>query len=1191
MRFPLNEVIRLENYSIQKLLSLYNVTLKPHLDNDIYSWLCEDQLEFSEPYKRVFLKKTLKKSGIIKCNSIVKIVMVAVHDKNKKIYPIFQTKYIILRNNEDVNYFLKESVNDIKSRIGMFTKKINTRESTERIQVSPSGFVDFGIEYEKLNIVKIQNVFANGYIELPTRIIHTKSCINIKNNDDKCFLYCHLLHERYRLNNFKKIQGAERLHGKKAFIYKDEMINLTYEDVDFPIPFNTFYTVKKIEEQNKIKINIFEYIEGKKNDIVPIYHSKKEYENCMNLLVICDKTKKKYHYVYIKNLNGLLKSNFKRLGKFCEICFRNFSTQKAFDSINHKCKYKFNNDELPHNMAIVNNKLVKCSIDMYLKPFSLKHTIYLPFVMYTDFESILKKSEDEKYPDKREHELSSYCYNLVCRERPVFNRFKIYRGNANETVIDNFLNEVKNVLDHIKECKKKFYALPLLTDEQLKRHKKLKKCEFCNVKFNKEIKRIQHHNHISGNYIATVCQSCNSKVRTVTTLYIVFHYLKGYDIHYIISKLNDHFKDSNINLLGHNSSSIFHVGIQNNIKIIDSHEYIKGSLKTLSENLRDKDIIYTRDLVNKYGHEFITKDIFPFRYIDDFDKYNKNTFLNIEYFDSIDKETYEKYRKFYYSNFNTLGEYSDYYLEKDVRLLSDIMEKYRMLFMEEKYGTEIFSHYSINSLTWEVMKKWCPVQIKILDKYKIYKAFEMMARGGLCDISSRYAFANNKYMRNYDPSIESSYIMHFDINSMYGHVMRTYPMPYDEFSFLTNEEIKHFNLSDHDINSEYGYILNVDISEIDIKYHDYYNDLPLFPIKYKIIKRNLSDYQKQILKDSDKPFISTEKLLLNLNEKKNYTLHYLTLQFYLKFPGFKIKDINYIIKFKQAKYMKDYIEYNHKNRIEATNENDKLIFKLMINSVFGRSLLNKMKYNSNIKVFNNSDYEKVLKIVSDDRFKDYELIDENSALINIEKQCIRLDSPAYIGSTILDLSKIEFYNNWYKLKNKYKDNISLMYYDTDSYLCHIKTEDVYKDMSEMDIFDMSSYKHDFKYYKNGHYEMGLLKDENASYKDPNDSVYNSQIVEAVALKSKLYGYLKENEKVKYKGVKNELDFQTLKNAVFNNELIKTNFYTIKAKNHKIYSYTDHKKLIAYTDKRYLYNSIMSYAYGHYMINKNYENMI
>ena len=662
----------------------------------------------------------------------------------------------------------------------------------------------------------------------------------------------------------------------------------------------------------------------------------------------------------------------------------------------------------------------------------------------------------------------------------------------------------------------------------------------------------------------------------------MFHYLKGYDIYYIIEQLNVHFKDSNINLLGNNSSSIFHVGIQNNIKIFDSHEFILSSLRELSNNLKNEDINYTRNMVNKYGYDFVKKDIFPFRYIDDFSKYNESTFPDIEYFDNVDKQTYEKYRKFYYSNFNTLGEYSDYYLEKDVRLMSDIMESYRSLFMD-KYETELFSHYSINSLTWETLKQWNPVQIRILDNWKIYNAFQSMCHGGLCDIgSTRYAIANNKYMKNYDPSQESSYIIHYDINSMYSHVMRSYPLPYDEFSFLTNEEIRDFNIWDHDINNVYGYILNIDISAIDLKFHDYYNDLPIFPCKHKTFKKDISDYQIDILKQNNKPFISTEKLMLNFNEKKDYTLHYLTLQFYLKFPGFKIQHINYIIRFKQAKYMKDYIEYNHKNRIESTNENDKRIYKLLINSTFGRTLLNKQKYSSNIKIFNDDDCEKVSRAVSNDRFKDYEIINKSSCLINIEKQCIKLDTPAYIGSTILDLSKILFYDNWYKLKNRYKVNISLMYYDTDSYLCHIKTDDVYKDMSEMDIFDMSCYDDKFKYYKPGKYKMGLLKDECAK---------KSQIVEAVSLKSKVYGYKIDCDEVKYKGLKNDISFETLKNAVFNNELITSEFYTIKAKNHKIYSYTDHKTLMAYTDKRYLYNPTMTYAYGHYMINKNYEEMI
>ena len=60
---------------------------------------------------------------------------------------------------------------------------------------------------------------------------------------------------------------------------------------------------------------------------------------------------------------------------------------------------------------------------MYVQPFNLKHTQFLPWIMYFDFESILIPVTEEQHPDKYEHKLSSYCYNLVCHHRPIFNKF------------------------------------------------------------------------------------------------------------------------------------------------------------------------------------------------------------------------------------------------------------------------------------------------------------------------------------------------------------------------------------------------------------------------------------------------------------------------------------------------------------------------------------------------------------------------------------------------------------------------------------------------------------------------------------------------------------------------------------------------------------------------------------------------
>ena len=110
----------------------------------------------------------------------------------------------------------------------------------------------------------ITNVFANGYIELPSRIKNSKSCVKIKNQDDRCFLWCHLLHERYRLCENKKIEHPERLFGEKAYIYNNKITQLHYDGIDFPIAYNNISVLKDIETKNKVKINIFEYKHDKK---------------------------------------------------------------------------------------------------------------------------------------------------------------------------------------------------------------------------------------------------------------------------------------------------------------------------------------------------------------------------------------------------------------------------------------------------------------------------------------------------------------------------------------------------------------------------------------------------------------------------------------------------------------------------------------------------------------------------------------------------------------------------------------------------------------------------------------------------------------------------------------------------------------------------------------------------------------
>ena len=273
--------------------------------------------------------------------------------------------------------------------------------------------------------------------------------------------------------------------------------------------------------------------------------------------------------------------------------------------------------------------------------------------------------------------------------------------------------------------------------------------------------------------------------------------------------------------------------------------------------------------------------------------------------------------------------------------------------------------------------------------------------------------------------------------------------------------------------------------------HDYHNDLPLMCEKIKIN--------------------GVEKLVPNLYNKRKYVIHIKALHQALK-HGLVLEKIHRVIEFKQSAWMKECIDFNTRLRTKATNDFEKDFYKLMNNSVFGKTMEN-IRRHRNIKLVNNK--EDYLKHVMKPNFKSGTLLGPDPMSCEMGKVKVKMNKPVYLGQAILDLNKIMMYEFHYDyMKRKYsEENLKLCYMDTDSLVYKIKTEDFYKDIAE-DVesrFDTGGYVPDgpLPVGKNKKV-IGLMKDE----------LGGEIMKEFISLRPKMYSYrVKNSEPKKCKGIK------------------------------------------------------------------------
>ena len=225
-------------------------------------------------------------------------------------------------------------------------------------------------------------------------------------------------------------------------------------------------------------------------------------------------------------------------------------------------------------------------------------------------------------------------------------------------------------------------------------------------------------------------------------------------------------------------------------------------------------------------------------------------------------------------------------------------------------------------------------------------------------------------------------------------------------------------------------------------------------------------------------------------------MHYRNLKQHLTL-GMRLTKIHRVLVFDQSPWLKTYIDFNTEKRKNARNEFEKDFFKLMNNSVFGKTMEN-LRKRVNVKLVNT---EKQLEKLSASPLFDYfRIFNEDLIAVNMKKPSLYLNRPIYVGFCILDLSKVLMYDFHYNyIKAKYGNRATLLFTDTDSLCYNIRTDDVYRDMyGDLDLFDTSEYDHNhFLFSTRNKKVLGKMKDE----------THGIPVQEFVGLRPKMYSLL------------------------------------------------------------------------------------
>ena len=530
-----------------------------------------------------------------------------------------------------------------------------------------------------------------------------------------------------------------------------------------------------------------------------------------------------------------------------------------------------------------------------------------------------------------------YCLLVCSNEFEIYELIEYYGEDANDHFLDKLLDMEKKYMDHIRKTNVPVF----LTKEDNEHFNSCNICHICEKEVRPDEKKCLDHDHLSGCYVGVAHNTCNLQRReNYGTFPVYCHNFSNYDSHLIMSSISKKMdRIHRLSAIPLNSEKFKTIRI-NNLYLKDSMALLDGSLEKLVNTLVCSN--HKFPLMRKVFPEYkkrellLRKGVYPYEFVKSIEQLRNQTTLpkHEEFYSklalqNISEDDY-KHAQNVWNEFNcrNMLDYTKIYVVCDTVLLAEVIQTFRRKIYQE-FTLDPVHYISLPSLAKDIMLKTSRCSLEMIHDSNMCYFFKSGIRGGLSFVNLRHCDIEELEKK----TGESHALLYTDANALYGASM-SLPLPLGDYRWLSEEEIKNLDLNSANFKNSKSHALEVTLEYPDELHLDH-NSYPLAAEHFMPEEDDLSPYAKSCLEDFNIKFTKVKKLTATFRERKNYICHIMNLKLYVEL-GMKIKKIHSVVEFTQGDYMRQFVQNCAEKRRTAVTEMDSMIYKRLVNSVFGK---------------------------------------------------------------------------------------------------------------------------------------------------------------------------------------------------------------------------------------------------------------